>query len=352
MDKRNYFLLGITLLLCTQLTAQVGINTDNSAPDSSAMLEIKSTDKGFLLPRLTTEQFENIQNPANGLMVFCADDNKFYAYIEEGDKWKALAYEEEKIIPIPTMGYSTPTSYPNMTAIWADEFNDSSLDTTKWNYQIGDGCPALCGWGNNELQYYKEENTSLQNGCLIIEAKEETEGTSNYTSSRINTQNKFSLNYGRVDIRAALPVGKGIWPALWMLGDNISTVGWPQCGEIDIMEMIGGNGQENTVHGTTHWWDNEFPANYGGSYTLPNGIFNDEFHVFTITWDAQFIRWYVDDVQFHIIDIALPLLDELQGDFHFLFNIAVGGNWPGNPDGTTFFPQHLIVDYIRVFQDN
>lgn len=350
--KNQYSLIPlIILLLGTQLCAQVGINTNNGTPESSAMLDVQSSDKGFLLPRMTKEQFENIPNPANGLMVFCTDDSKFYAYIEDDNQWKALAFED-KSVPFPTIGYTTPTSYPNMTSIWADEFNGNNLDTTKWNYQIGDGCPNLCGWGNNELQYYKQENTSLQNGCLIIEAKEEIEGNSNYTSSRINTQNKFSFNYGRVDIRAALPVGQGIWPALWMLGDNIVTEGWPQCGEIDIMEMIGGSGQENTVHGTTHWWDNGFSANYGGSNTLSNGIFNDEFHVFSIVWDSQFITWYLDDVQFHTIDITPPLLDELQGDFHFLFNIAVGGNWPGNPDGTTFFSQYLIVDYIRVFQDN
>jgi len=334
------------MLTFINVSAQVGINNDATPPDSSAMLDVQSSNKGFLLPRMTIAERDNINNPANGLMFFCTDDNKFYAFIEVDNKWKALIFED-KSMTIPTMGYSTPTSYPNMTAVWADEFDGENLDTTNWNYQIGNG-----GRGNNELQYYKEENTSLQNGCLIIEAKEEVEGTSNYTSSRINTHNKVSLNYGRVGIRAVLPVGQGIWPALWMLGDNIGTVGWPKCGEIDIMEMIGGNGQENKVHGTTHWWDDGFPASYGGSNTLANGIFNDEFHVFTIEWDAQFIRWYVDDVQFHIIDITPPLLDELQKDFHFLMNIAVGGNWPGNPDGTTFFPQQLIVDYIRVFQDN
>ena len=351
MKNRTYIIIILTSIFCTHLTAQVGINSNGNTPDPSAILDVKSVDQGLLMPRMTKDQFESITNPANGLMVFCTDDSKFYAYIEDENKWKALDYED-KSISIPTTGYSTPTSYPNMTAVWSDEFNDSSLDANKWNFQIGDGCPNLCGWGNNELQYYKEENTSIQNGCLIIEAKEETEGNSNYTSSRINTQNKFSLNYGRVDIRAVLPVGKGIWPALWMLGDNITSVGWPQCGEIDIMELVGGNDQENTVHGTAHWYDDGLPAKYGGSDTLANGIFNDEFHVFTITWDSQFIKWYVDDVQYHIIDITPPLLNELQGDFHFLFNVAVGGNWPGSPDGTTFFPQHLVVDYIRVFQDN
>lgn len=333
------------LYLACQLSAQVGINTDGSAPDSSAMLDVQSTNQGFLLPRMTSTEMMNIANPANGLMVFNTDDDTFYAYIAASSEWKALQFVEEPEVPIPTMGYSTPNSYPGMSLIWADEFNGNSLDLSKWTFQIGNG-----GWGNNELQYYQAENTTFENGCLVIAAKEEVQSGSAYTSSRITTEGKFSFNFGRVDIRAALPVGQGIWPALWMLGENIGTVGWPQCGEIDIMEMVGGNGQENTIHGTTHWWDDGFPAYYGGSYTLPSGIFHDEFHVFSIVWDATHIKWYVDDIQFHIIDITPPLLNELLNDFHFLMNIAVGGNWPGSPDGTTFFPQYLIVDYIRVFQ--
>lgn len=350
MKNISYIFIAVFFCLPQWSTSQVGINPLGNAPDSSAMLDVQSSNRGFLMPRMDKAQMENIANPANGLMVFCIDDEKFYAFIESINKWRALSFEDEEDIPIPTSGYSTPTSYPNMSSVWADEFDADSLDLTKWSYQIGDGCPNLCGWGNNELQYYTEDNTIFQNGCMIIKAQAETIGSSNYTSSRINTKDNFSLNYGRVDIRAALPYGQGIWPALWMLGDNIDTEGWPACGEIDIMEMVGGSATNNKVHGTTHWWDDGFPAYYGGDYTLPNGIFNDEFHVFSIVWDAQFIRWYMDDIQFHIIDITPPLLDELQGDFHFLMNVAVGGNWPGNPDGTTILPQYMIVDYIRVFE--
>ncbi len=338
------------MTFCFASNAQVGINPNSSTADPSAMLDVQSNDKGFLMPRMTQSDMDAIPTPANGLMVFNTDDNKFYAYLSNDGRWRALMFEDETNLTIPTTGYSTPTTYPGLTAVWSDEFNGEVLDGTKWNYQIGDGCPDLCGWGNNELQHYKEKNVILHNGCLVIEAKEEVQGSSNYTSARINTHNKFSMNYGRVDIRANLPVGQGIWPALWMLGDNISSVGWPQCGEIDIMEMIGGSGQENTIHGTTHWYDNGFPAYYGGSTTLNTGIFNDEFHVFSIVWNSQNIIWYLDDVQFHIIDITPPLLNEIQGDFHFLINLAVGGNWPGSPDGTTFFSQYLIVDYIRVFE--
>lgn len=249
---------------------------------------------------------------------------------------------------IPTKGYSTPTSYANMKLLWADEFNGKSLDEKFWNYEIGNNN----GWGNNELEYYKKDNTSVNDGYLIIEAKKENVGNQSYTSSRLTTQNKFNFKYGRVDIRAALPKGQGIWPALWMLGKNITTVNWPKCGEIDIMEMIGGDatGRDNTVYGTPHWDNNGSHAMYGGNTKLASGIFNGEFHVFSIVWDEKKIVWYLDDKQFHIIDTTPAGLSEFQEEYFLLVNLAVGGDWPGKPDGTTVFPQHLVVDYIRVFQ--
>lgn len=245
---------------------------------------------------------------------------------------------------IPTSGYESATSYTGMTKIWSDEFDGDNLDEENWNFQIGDN-----GWGNNELQNYKRENVSLKDGNLIIEAKIEGLG---YTSSRINTTGKFTFKYGRVDVRAALPKGQGIWPAIWMLGENIETVGWPKCGEIDIMEMIGGSGRENTVHGTIHWDNAGSHANYGGKTTLESGTFADEYHVFSIVWDSSAITWYLDDVEYHVVDITPNGLSEFHNDFHFLINMAIGGNWPGNPDNTTNFSQFFIVDYIRVFQED
>ena len=135
-----------------------------------------------------------------------------------------------------------------------------------------------------------------------------------------------------------------------MLGENFSTVGWPESGEIDIMEMIGGSGREDTVHGTVHWDNAGNYASYGGDTTLASGTFADEFHVFGIEWDSTAIRWFVDGVQYHVISITDPGLSEFQEDFFFLFNIAVGGTWPGSPDGSTVFPQRMLVDYIRVFE--
>lgn len=257
-------------------------------------------------------------------------------------------------IPIDTEnGYSTPLSYEGMTMIWQDEFEGSSLNESDWNYEIGTGSN---GWGNNELQYYRKENTSLNDGLLTIEAKKESFSGQDYTSSRLTTQNKFSFKYGRVDIRAVLPNGQGIWPALWMLGDNISTVGWPKCGETDIMEMIGGGpGRDDTTYGTLHWDNNGDYActcDQNNDYKLSSGIFTDKFHVFTIIWDANSIQWFVDDTHFKTAEITPAELSEFHSKFFFIFNVAVGGNWPGSPNSSTVLPQKMIVDYIRVFQKN
>lgn len=248
---------------------------------------------------------------------------------------------------IPASGYTTPESYEGMALAWSDEFDGEQLNLDDWTFETGTGSN---GWGNNELQYYKEENTRVKDGFLIITAKEESFEGMNFTSSRIKTQEKQTFQYGRIDIRAALPKGQGIWPALWMLGANFPTAGWPACGEIDIMELIGGEGKDNTVHGTIHWSHAGEYANYGKGYTLETGIFADEFHVFSILWDANSITWYVDDVEFNVVDITPEELSEFQQEFFLIFNVAVGGNWPGSPDANTNFPQHMIVDYVRVFQ--
>ena len=256
--------------------------------------------------------------------------------------------DNDVVAPAPFVdkGYKTPTSYQNLTLVWADEFEGTSLNDKYWNYEIGNNN----GWGNNELEYYKKENTTVKDGYLTIEARQENNGASTYTSSRLTTQDKFNVKYGRVDIRALLPKGQGIWPALWMLGKNIRQVSWPKCGEIDIMELIGGTGNDNTVYGTAHWDNNNSHAQYGGNTKLAAGVFNDEFHVFSIVWDARKIVWYVDDKQFHIIDTTPAGLSEFQEEYFLLVNLAVGGDWPGKPNSVTVFPQQMKVDYIRVFQ--
>lgn len=240
-----------------------------------------------------------------------------------------------------------PNYDPNL--VWSEEFNYTGLpDPTKWNFETGGG-----GWGNNELQYYtdSENNAYVDNGVLTITAREEQVGGRDYTSARITTQGKFDVKYGRIEARIKLPYGQGIWPAFWMLGANFSQVGWPMCGEIDIMEMVGGPNRDNTCHSTIHWDNNGQHAEYGQSYTLPTGIFADNFHVFGITWNAQQIRGYVDDVEYFVADITPAGLSEFQNNFFLILNVAVGGNWPGSPDETTEFPQTMQVDWIRVYQN-
>ena len=247
-------------------------------------------------------------------------------------------------IQVFNTGYTTPISYAGYDLVWNDEFNGNEL-SNDWVFEIGNGSG---GWGNNESQYYREENTSLGDGFLTIKAKQQNFAGYSYTSSRIKTQGIQNFKYGRIDIRAKLPYSQGIWPALWMLGENITSVGWPACGEIDIMELIGGSGNNDaTIHGTAHWESNGH-ALYGQANTLTEGIYNDEFHVFSILWTSSSIKWYRDDIQYNEMNISG--LNAFHNNFFFIFNVAVGGNWPGYPNASTVLPQTMVVDYIRVFQ--
>jgi len=286
-----------------------------------------------------------------------ADGTTTHTYLSSGTyNVKVLAYSADNRfinktisiivqvneLPIPTTGYTTPLTYPGMTLVWNDEFTGNHLNTSYWNYEIG---PF-----NNELQYYKQENTTVQDGYLIIKAKVEKVEGKIYTSSRLTTENKKSFLYGRVDIRALAPKGQGLFPALWMLGSSFSTVSWPKCGEIDIMETIGGGGRDSVVYGTAHW-DSTGHVSYGGHRGLYNGqLLGDQFHVYSIVWTPTEIKWYMDNVRYHVIDITPIGLTEFKKKFFFIFNVAVGGEWAGSPDNTTVFPQRMVVDYIRVFQ--
>ena len=232
---------------------------------------------------------------------------------------------------------------------WSEEFNYTGLpDPVYWNMETGGG-----GWGNNELQYYtnRESNAKVENGVLTITAYEESYSNRNYTSARITTQNKFDFQYGRIEARIKLPYGQGIWPAFWMLGSNFGSAGWPACGEIDIMEMIGGTNNDNTTHSTIHWSNNDQHASYGESYTLPSGILADDFHVYAVEWDETKIKGFIDGTQYFVADITPSQLSEFHGDFFIILNVAVGGNWPGAPNASTVFPQTMQVDYIRVYKE-
>lgn len=243
----------------------------------------------------------------------------------------------------------SPATYPGYSLVWADEFNGTSLDMDSWNYDVGDGCPN-CGWGNNELEYYTAgENLTLQDGKMIIEARSETKGGKNYTSSRIKTQNKKSFKFGRIDIRAKVPKGKGVWPAIWMLGNNISTVSWPKCGEMDIMELLGQ--EPNKVYSTVHYGPGPGSIQISRSKTAAVP-YSDDFHLFSLIWEADRMRYLVDNEL-----ISEVKKSDLGGNtypfnepFFLLINVAIGGNWPGSPDATTRLPQWMMVDYVRVFQ--
>lgn len=230
--------------------------------------------------------------------------------------------------------------------VWFENFDGTELDMDSWSYETGGN------WYNNELQHYtdREKNLRLENSKLIIEAHKENYEGNSYTSARIKTQGKKFFQYGRIDARIKMPEGQGIWPAFWMMGVSESTVGWPHCGEIDIVEMIGGSGRENTIHGTAHWAHNGAHAEYGGSNRLSSGTYADDFHIYTIEWDEEGITWLVDGEQYHVIDTTPAELSEFHQEFFFLLNVAVGGNWPGNPNSSTEFPQRMEVDFIRVIQ--
>lgn len=255
-------------------------------------------------------------------------------------------------VPFTDAGYQAPATHPGYNLVWADEFNGASLDAASWTHETGDGCPNVCGWGNNELEFYtgRPQNLFFHDGKMIIEARAETYNGKNYTSSKIITRNKKIFKYGLVDIRAILPKGKGIWPAFWMLPENNVYGGWPKSGEIDIMELVGH--EPNKVYSTIHYGPGPGSTQTGRSYTLSAGTFADSFHVFSLEWKADQIKWYVDGNLISTVnkaDIGSAVYP-FNEQFFFIFNLAVGGNWPGSPDNTTKFPQWMIVDYIRVFQ--
>lgn len=237
--------------------------------------------------------------------------------------------------------------------VWNDEFaqaDGTSPDSSKWGFNIGTGSG---GWGNNEWQYYtsRTNNARIEGGNLIIEARQESYSGSSYTSARLLTQGKWSWTYGRIEARIKIPRTQGIWPAFWMLGTNINSVGWPACGEIDIMENIGR--EPTLVHGTIHGPGYSGGSAIGRPYALPGGApFADDFHIYAVEWTTNQIKWFVDGTQFFS---ATPAILPSGTTWVFaqpqflLLNVAVGGNWPGYPDATTIFPQQMLVDYVRVY---
>lgn len=245
---------------------------------------------------------------------------------------------------------SKPNDTMNYTLIWQDEFNGPAgqlPNPNKWTYDIG------TNWGNDQLEYdtNRPENVSLDgNGNLVITAREESYNGRDYTSARIVTRGLFETTYGRIEARIKLPVGQGIWPAFWMLGNDIATVSWPQCGEIDLMEYRGQ--QPSIVHGSLHG------PGYSGAQAITQGFalngatFDTAFHLFAIEWKEDLISWYVDDNYYLAVKPSHLNGNEWVFDhpFFIILNIAVGGNYVGPPDSTTVFPQTMLIDYVRVYR--
>jgi beta-glucanase (GH16 family) len=249
-----------------------------------------------------------------------------------------------------------PPKSNGWTLVWSDEFNGpngSPVDRSKWVPEAGGD-----GWGNHELEYYTDriENASIHDGNLVVKAISEKytgpDGvTRNYTSTRLKTLGKFSQTYGRFEARIKIPYGQGMWPAFWMLGDDIEKVGWPACGEVDIMENIGK--EPAIIHGSIHGPGYIGDTGIEAPYKLPAKRFADDFHIFAVEWDADSVSFYVDQnlyVRRTRADLQPGWKWVFDKPFFLILNLAVGGDWPGNPDSSTVFPQSMLVDYVRVYQ--
>lgn len=238
--------------------------------------------------------------------------------------------------------------------VWSDEFDGASIDRSKWQSDVNAN-----GGGNNELQYYTDEpeNSWVENGLLVIEARDEDygglDGSRNFTSARLNTKFRGAWTYGRIEVRARLPIGQGIWPAIWMLPQDDVYGTWAASGEIDIVETIGS--EPSTIHGSLHFggqWPNIQSST--GSKTLEEGSVQDDFHAYAIEWEEDEIRWYLDGELYRTANSwsssAADFPAPFDQDFYLIVNLAVGGNWPGSPNNTTPFPARMEIDYARVYQ--
>ena len=243
----------------------------------------------------------------------------------------------------------------SLTLVWSDEFNAGQLDPEVWFFETGDGSQyGIPGWGNNELQYYLPDNARLEDGLLVIEARAEATNGFDYTSARINTRDRFAFRFGRIEARMRLPGGQGLWPAFWLLPQENEYGTWAASGEIDIMEAVNlGAAGGNRVHGTIHY-GGAWPANVYSteSYLVPEDA-TAGFHTYALEWDADQIRWYVDEQLYAMQndwystggDRPAPF----DQPFYILLIVAVGCNFPGSPDSGTVFPVTMEVDWVRVF---
>ena len=229
--------------------------------------------------------------------------------------------------------------------VWQENFSTSHLDTLVWNYELGNGCPNLCGWGNNERQEYTRTNHQLLNGKLIISALKEG---SRYTSTRITTATKKEFLYGRIEAKAKIPQGQGIWPAFWMLGSNIMQVGWPKCGEIDILEYIGK--EPHKVFTSLHTQDS-----HGQTINTKKTTVDDieqGYHIYAVDWDSEKISFSIDGTDVYVYQPQVKNENNwpFSQPFYIILNMAIGGNFGGPEVDDAIFPQQFSIDYIKVYQ--
>ena len=253
---------------------------------------------------------------------------------------------QENIQSTPETTSTVNTVQSELELVWSDEFEGTTLNLDNWTYELGDGCPNLCGWGNNELQEYTNDNHRLEEGMLIISAQKIN--NSNYTSTRIVTKGKKEFQYGRIEARVKVPSGAGMWPAFWALGNDIETNLWPNCGEIDIIEYVGKNpGQIFTsVHTASSF------GNTVNTQITPTPNVEDDFHVYSIEWNKDFIEFFFDDsrVYRYAPQIQNNETWPFNKPFFFILNLAVGGNFGGPVANNIEFPREFIIDYVRVYQ--
>jgi beta-glucanase (GH16 family) len=229
--------------------------------------------------------------------------------------------------------------------LFLEEFNQNSIDLENWSYELGDGCPDLCGWGNNEWQVYTKRNVSINNNQLVISATNEA---GNYYSGRITSKDKFEFRYGTIEVKAKLPKGRGLWPAIWMLGHDIDSNPWPACGEIDLMEYVGKH--PGKIYTTLH-----SPASFGQSInTKTTSIESIEtgFHVYKTRWDAHQIQFYIDNTLVYTFspEIKNEKTWPFDKPFYVILNLAIGGNFGGPEVDDSIFPKEFVVDYVKVYQ--
>lgn len=308
----------------------VGANAQNPSGDGSGKVNFNISATNATSYKIAFGD-GNLQNATSGMNTHIYSTVGTFNYLVNITAYNGTNFVSTSV---------TITLYVAPTSIWSDEFNiDGAPNPTKWGYDLGGG-----GWGNNESQYYtnRSDNVIVANGVLKIIAKKENYQGSSYTSARLLTKGKFSFKYGKVEVRAKLPAGGGTWPAIWALGANIDTNTWPACGEIDIMEHVGN--QLNKIHGTLH-----YPGHFGGNGDTSSVIISNvasEFHIYSIDWRADAIKFYVDSQLFKtfVNSAGLPF----NQNFFLIFNIAMGGSFGGaiNP---AFTQSSMEIDYIRVY---